>query len=199
MSPILRLCLVLPLLATAAAAEPPRTLRLDYYHTGTATEEVFSLDRLVVEPLPWPGNPDRPIDDTNLGKYLFEVRDGESGELRYSRGFASIYGEWETTGEAKQRHRTFHESLRFPLPEEPVAVVLSKRDEKNAFREIWKIEVDPEDIFVDTSEPPRQELYEIERHGDPSHKVDLLLLGDGYTEAERPEFLRQARFSKLNT
>ena len=193
MSPILRLCLVLPLLATAAAAEPPRTLRLDYYHTGTATEEVFSLDRLVVEPLPWPGNPDRPIDDTNLGKYLFEVRDGESGELRYSRGFASIYGEWETTGEAKQRHRTFHESLRFPLPEEPVAVVLSKRDEKNAFREIWKIEVDPEDIFVDTSEPPRQELYEIERHGDPSHKVDLLLLGDGYTEAERPEFLRQAR------
>lgn len=56
---------------TVAVAESPATLRLDYFHTGTATEEVFSLDRLVVEPTPWPGNPDRPIDDLNLGKYLF--------------------------------------------------------------------------------------------------------------------------------
>ena len=27
---------------------------------------------------PWPGNPDRPIDDTNLGKYLFEIRDARA-------------------------------------------------------------------------------------------------------------------------
>ena len=125
MSRILRLCLLLPLLATATAAETPRTLRLDYYHTGTATEEVFSLDRVVVEPLPWPGNPDRPVDDTNLGKYLFEVRAPETGELVYSRGFASIYGEWETTGEAKRMHRTFHESLRFPEPDGPVRMMIS--------------------------------------------------------------------------
>ena len=63
------------LVPTIAAAETPKTLRVDYYHTGTATEEAFSLDRVVIEPLPWPGNPHRPIDDTNLGKYLFEVRD----------------------------------------------------------------------------------------------------------------------------
>ncbi len=187
------LCLVLALLASSSAAETPRTLRLDYYHTGTATEEVFSLDRLVVEPLPWPGNPDQPIDDSNLGKYLFEVRDPATGELRYSRGFASIYGEWETTGEAKRMHRTFHESLRFPRPAGPVTVVLKKRDERNAFQEIWSIEVDPDDIFVDTSEPFPLELLEIERHGDPAHKVDLLLLGDGYTRDERSKFLRQAR------
>ena len=121
--PLLRLGLTLTLLATAAIAETPKTLRLDYYHTGSATEEVFSLDRLVVEPLPWPGNPDRPVDDTNLGKYLFEVRNPETGELLYSRGFASIYGEWETTGEARSVHRTFHESLRFPWPRERVQVV----------------------------------------------------------------------------
>lgn len=65
--------LILLLSPSAADAQPPRTLRLDYYHTGTATSEVFALDRLVVEPAPWPGNPARPVDDTNLGKYLFEV------------------------------------------------------------------------------------------------------------------------------
>ena len=106
----------------ALAADTPRTLRLDFFHTGSATEERFSLDRLVLEPLPWPGNPAQPIDDTNLGKYLFEVIDRASNRVLYSRGFASIYGEWETTGEAKQVTRTFHESLRFPMPAAPVQV-----------------------------------------------------------------------------
>src|SRR5258707_2444464 len=86
----------------AALAAAPRTLRVDYYHTGTATEERFSLDRVVVEPLAWPGNPARPIDDTNRGKYFFEVADAANGRVTYSRGFSSIYGEWETTAEAKQ-------------------------------------------------------------------------------------------------
>ena len=90
------------LAAVAIAAAPPRTFRVDYFHTGNATEERFALDRLVLEPLPFPGRPDRPLDDTNLGKYLFEVRDLATQRLLYSRGFASIYGEWETTEEAKQ-------------------------------------------------------------------------------------------------
>ncbi len=176
----------------AVAAETPRTLRVDYYHTGTATEEGFSLDRVVVEPLPWAGNPHRPIDDTNLGKYLFEVRDAGSGEVLYSRGFASIYGEWETTGEAKEMHRTFHESLRFPRPAEPVEVVLHKRDAANAFVEIWRLPVDPNDMFVDTSAVPNPGLIPIQDHGDPTTKVDLLLLGDGYTAAECGKFVADA-------
>ena len=92
-------------------------MRLDYYHTGDATHEVFSHDRVVIEPLPWPGNPRHAIDDTNPGKYLFEVRDRATNRMLYSRGFSSIYGEWETTDEAKRMNRTFSESLRFPAPE----------------------------------------------------------------------------------
>src|SRR5580765_3354880 len=84
------------------------TMRLDYYHTGNAKEERFSVDRVVLEPLPWPGNPARPIDTTNRGKYFFKVIDA-AGTALYSRGFSSIYGEWETTGEAKEADRTFSE------------------------------------------------------------------------------------------
>ena len=61
-------------LATAYAVNPP-TMRLDYYHTGNATQEMFSFDRVVYEPLPWPGDMSKTIDDTNLGNYFFEVRD----------------------------------------------------------------------------------------------------------------------------
>lgn len=185
---------VLTATAAPAPAAAPRTLRIDYYHSGDAAQEHFSLDRIVLEPGAWPGNPARPVDDTNLGKYLFEVLDRQTNRVLYSRGFASVYGEWETTGEAREMWRTFHESLRFPVPAAPVQVMLKKRDARNAFREIWSLLVDPADPFIDPSVPPSPgPLLEIERHGPSAEKVDFLILGDGYTAAERDKFERDAR------
>lgn len=188
-------CAVLWLCTTPpAAAQSVRTMRLDFFHTGTATEERLSPDRVVLEPLPWAGNPARPIDDTNLGKYLFEVVDRATNRVVYSRGFASIYGEWEMTGEAKETTRTFHESLRFPQPAGPVQVIVKKRDARNAFREVWSTLVDPADMFVDRSTPPPAgPVIELLKSGDPAHTVDVLILGDGYTPAERGKFERDAR------
>lgn len=180
--------------ATNLYAAPPNTMRVDYYHTGTATNEYFSLDRVVIEPLPWPGNLNKSIDNTNLGKYFFEVIDRRTNQVTYSRGFASIYGEWETTGEAQKMHRTFHESFRFPEPKEEVQIILKKRDENNAFREIWTFLVNPKDMFVDrakTRSPSK--LLELEKNGDPSTKVDFLILGDGYTATESAKFEKDAR------
>jgi hypothetical protein len=190
---VLVLFLVL-LSVSAASAQQVQTLRLDYYHTGTAATETFSVDRVVVEPTPWPGNPRRAVDDTNLGKYIFEVVDRATNRVVYSRGFASIYGEWETTAEAKTTTRTFHESLRFPLPAAPVQVVVKKRDGRNAFREIWSTIVDPADIFIDRAKPPSAgPVVELLKSGDSASKVDLLILGDGYTAPERPKFERDAK------
>jgi len=87
-------------------------MRVDYYHTGNSETELFSLDQLVIEPVPWTGNMHQPLDTTLRGKYMFEIVDAASGELAWSRSFGSIYGEWETTGEAQSISRTFHESLR---------------------------------------------------------------------------------------
>ena len=180
--------------AATASAAPPQTLRVDYFHTGNAREERFALERVVVEPLPWPGDLAKTIDDTNLGKYRFEVIDRSSHRVLYSRGFASIYGEWETTGEASEIDRTFSESLRFPRPAGPVQIVLKKRDKANDFREIWSLVVDPADMLVDASRPPSAgELIALQRSGDPAEKLDFLILGDGYTAAERGKCEADAR------
>ncbi|HWR36662.1 MAG TPA: IgA Peptidase M64 [Clostridia bacterium] len=169
-------------------------MRLDYYHTGNAKAEMFSVDRIVVEPLPWPGDLKRAIDETNLGKYFFEVKDKASGRLLYSRGFASIYGEWETTDEAKTANRTFNESLRFPMPEAPVEIVLKKRDPQNEFMNIWTTVVDPKDMFVDNSKPASPgPLLAIEKNGDSRNKVDFLILGDGYTASQKGKCEKDAR------
>jgi hypothetical protein len=189
----LKLFILVSFFSTAASAAPP-TMRLDYYHTGNAVQEMFSLDRVILEPLAWPGNPQKAIDDTNLGKYSFEVIDRKTNRVVYSRGFASVYGEWETTDEAKNINRTFHESLRFPAPQSSVQVVLKKRDANNAFREVWSVIVDPDDMFVDRSKPPAPaRLIEIQKSGDPATKVDFLILGDGYTASEQKKFEADAR------
>ncbi len=186
--------LALSFVFQTGATRTPRTMRLDFNHTGNSAEEVFSLERVVLEPLAWPGNPARALDESNLGKYLFEVRDAKSNRMLYSRGFASVYGEWETTDEAKTLRRTFQESLRFPSPEAPVQVVLKKRDAQNLFREVWVTTVDPKDIFIDRSTPKAPApLIEIQKSGNPSEKVDFLILGDGYTAAEAAKFERDAR------
>jgi hypothetical protein len=169
-------------------------MRVDFYHTGNANEERFSLDRVVLEPLPWPGNPARPTDDTNRGKYFFEVVDSASGGVLFSRGFSSIYGEWETTAEAQKVDRTFSESLRFPRPASPVRVIVKKRDAQNQFREAWTVAVDPGDKFVlRNAALDAGPLMRLHESGDPETKLDFLILGDGYTGSERGKFERDAR------
>jgi len=180
-------------LGFSASFAAPRTLRVDYYHTGNSHEEWFSLDRVVLEPLEWPGNLNKTIDESQLGNYLFEVREQASGKLVYSRGFNSVFGEWKTTEEALHGNRTFSESLRFPTPDAPVEVSLKERM-GSGFREVWKTVVNPGDKFVDRSRPPSAgPLLELQKMGDPATKVDLLVLGDGYTVAERGKFERDAR------
>jgi hypothetical protein len=175
----------------------PRTMRVDYYHTGNSHEEWFGLDRVVVEPLEWPGNLSKSIDESQLGNYLFEVRERAGGKLLYSRGFNSIFSEWKDTEEATHLNRTFSESLRFPTPDAPVEVLLKERaggSSAEIWKEVWKTTVDPKDKFVDRSRPPSPgPLMELQKMGDSASKVDLLVLGDGYTAAERAKFERDAQ------
>ena len=167
-----------------------RTMRVDYQHTGgPKSGEIIALDR-VVNDGPWPGSRTQLIDQTNLGKYYFEVRDGRSGTVLYSRGFASVFGEWETTAEVKAAHRTFHESLRFPWPSAQVTVTLKKRQADNSFAEIWTTNIDPASRFVNAARMTRADanVWAIFENGPPATKVDLVVIGEGYTRDQRGKF-----------
>ncbi len=188
----LRSLVFLAAAAAVALAQPPdlKTMRLDYVHTGSATEEQFALDHVVLEGA-WPGPLDRWIDETNLGGYYFQVLDRETNRIIYSRGFATVFGEWQSTDEAKQVRRAFSESVRFPAPAKPVQVVIKKRGPRNEFREVWSVLVDP--ATADRSAPPKLPVWAVMQNGAPRDKVDLLLLGDGYTAAEMDKWHQDAR------
>ena len=165
-----------------------KTMRVDYVHSGGLGQEIIGLDQVVSDG-PWAGSRTRLVDDLNLGKYLFEVIDRRTNRILYSRGFASIYGEWETTAESRTVHRSFHESLRFPWPRAPVQVVLKTRDAGNSFREIWSTVIDPDSRFVNPIDrPPAGEVWPLFENGPSSERVDLLVIGEGYTAAELPKF-----------
>ena len=188
------LLLASSLLTTPALAEAPATMRIDFYHSGNHETEMFSLDRVVLEPLPWTGNMQRPIDKTLRGKYLFEIADPDTGAVAWSRSFSSIYGEWETTREAQHMNRSYHESVRFPAQGDEFELVLSKRNARNEFEEIWRLPVDPNDYMVHReSAAYADRVVAILDNGDPATKVDLLILGDGYTEEEQDRFIASAR------
>ena len=193
----IRITIVLALLGTACgnvSAEAPATMRLDYFHTGNHDTEMFSLDEVVIEALPWTGNMHQPIDKTLRGKYLFEITDADSGEVAWSRSFSSIYGEWETTGESRSINRTFHESVRFPAQDSPFDVIFKKRGAENQFAEVWRIAIDPDDYMIHReSAMYADQVVAIINNGDPAEKVDLLLLGDGYTAEEHDDFVVRAR------
>jgi hypothetical protein len=75
-----------------------------------------------------------------------------------------------------------------------VKVVIQRRDEAQAFEPIWATEIDPGSRFVNTAPAePQGRVWTMFEHGPPSEKVDLLLIGEGYTEEQLPKFHEQAR------
>ena len=177
-----------------ALAAQPATLRVDYVHSGNALHDHYALDRVVVEALPWPGALSQAIDTLELGAYFYDVVEPASGRVLYSRGFSSVFGEWRTTEEAQRRDRAFGESLRFPDPGHPVRVRVYARDDRNRFSMAWSVDIDPAAPEVVRKPLPLGTGPEtIRDNGPPERKVDLLILGDGYTEAERARFLDDAR------
>jgi len=170
-----------------------KTMRVDFFHTGGMGAEIVSLDQVVSDG-PWAGSLTQLIDDTNLGVHLFEVHDVASGRLIYSRGFASIFGEWVTTGEARSMHRTFHESLRFPWPKQPVRIVLKNREDAQTFTEVATFEIDPAARSVNPADlAPLGDVWIVLESGLPNEKVDLVLLGEGYTAEQRDKFHADAK------
>ncbi|MBQ5939915.1 IgA Peptidase M64 [Massilia sp. AB1] len=180
--------------AANAQAAQPATIRVDYTHSGNALSDQYALERVVVEPLPWPGNLAKNFDNSNRGQNRVEVVDAETGDLLYSRDFSTVFGEWRTTEEAGKISRSFQESVRFPKPQQPVRVRILKRDERNQFSVSWSVEVDTDAQDVVKQQPPAPaKPIPIHVSGPSPEKVDLLILGDGYTQADMKKFEADAR------
>ena len=165
------------------------TLRIDYYHTGDAREEVLVVDRIRRQG-PWAGNPRNLLDSFGYGHYYVKVYDLSSEALLYSRGYDAYFDEYRTTEPARRGvKKTFHESVLVPCPKKPVRVVIEARDAKNQFHTIFTHQIDPSDYHVMAAPPdPRDRIFVVLDSGVPHDKLDLVFVAEGYTAEEADTF-----------
>jgi len=164
-----------------------KTLRLDYFHSGDKENNYYSFDELIEEPY-WGGSKINLIDIFNYGRYKFEVYDVASNKLIYSRGYSTIFNEWQTTEEAKHTTKTFNETVVFPFPKKAVLVVFYASNRKNEWIKKFEYEIDPENYFIKTERVDEYDNFEVLNSGDPSVKVDIVIIPEGYTEDEMDSF-----------
>jgi len=165
-----------------------KTLRLDYYHTGDKENDNYSIDELIEEPF-WGGSKINLVDKFEYGKYKFMVFDEKSNELIYSRGYSTLFNEWQTTEEAKHTIKSFSETVVFPYPKNPVRVKFYSRNKKNNLIKKFEYNIDPDNYFIKTERVNEYESFDVINSGDPSVKVDIVIIPDGYT-AEEMEIFR---------
>ncbi len=172
------------------------TVRLDYEHAGTATEEDIDLQNLRSEG-PWAGSRVWLVDPTGYGKYRAEVRDSKSGDLLWSRGFCTLFGEWQTTDEAKATRRTFPETVRFPRPRTAAEISLHSRGRDGGFTRIWAKTLTPEDLPTETAKIEGPEVVVLQEGGAPATTLDIVIVPAGYPASQNKKLrLDLARFAK---
>ncbi len=172
-----------------------KTLRIDYYHTGTKGQEQFSFDQACLEGQ-WPGSRVHLEDTLNMGEYIARVYDVATGSLIFSRGYSTMFNEWQTTDEAHQGvYRTFSESVRLPFPLKPIQFTIARRDKRMVFHELFSALIDPNDraqIRKEKQDLPFR-VSSLVKSGDPSEKVDIVIIGDGYARSDIQTFREKAR------
>ncbi|MBI4547690.1 MAG: peptidase M64 [Ignavibacteriae bacterium] len=171
-----------------------KTLRVDYYHTGTKGTETISLDK-VYEEGQWSGSVVNLLDTLNLGEYQVRIFDEVSAAMIYSRGFSTIFNEWQTTDEAHAGiYRTFHETVRLPFPKQKIQFTIHRRDKRMVFHEVFSTVIDPNsstEIKREKRTFPYKVISLID-NGSPHDKVDIVILGDGYRKEDMEKFRKDA-------
>lgn len=161
-------------------------MRFDYYHAGDSRSEEYFFDALKEEPY-WAGSKVSLVDTTGYGNQFFRIVDRASGREIYSRGFCTLFNEWQSTPEADSVRRSYPESVVFPYPKRPCRIEIFTRNGKGRFEKRFSQNIDPDSYFIERF-TPRCETFEVMYSGNSAQRVDIVLLPEGYGAGERAKF-----------
>lgn len=166
------------------------TLRIDYFHTGDANNESIEVVGKFKYGI-WAGSRINLIDNFNNGAYYLKLYDPNTNEVIYSKGFDSYFKEYQTSQDAIDgKVKSFEEVALVPFPKVPVKFSIEKRQDDNTFKNVFSLKIDPNkdsfrELKVDYSS---YRIINSHISGDPHSKVDVVILGDGYTKNETDKF-----------
>ena len=164
-----------------------RVLRFDFMLSGNSQKTLVYPVAMKEEPF-YAGSKVNLTDTFNYGNFRYEVFSSSDNTLIYSKGFCTLFQEWQTTAEAKAMERSFYEVATMPYPKDKVRFVLSIRQRDGSFAKLYETEIDPKNYFIRKEEPVKAAVTEIYKGGDPSTSLDFAFLAEGYTAEEMPKF-----------
>lgn len=168
-----------------------KSLRFDFLLGGNS-EEVFVYPADIKQEPYWAGNKSNLIDPFGYGTYRFRVFDLKSDSLIFSKGFCTLFQEWQTTAEAKKISKTYYQAAIFPFPKKEVRLEIDARQWDGTFKTIYHTEIDPGNYFITNESPDKFDSRAILENGKPDKKVDIAILAEGYTESEKDKFFGDA-------
>jgi hypothetical protein len=169
-----------------------RVLRFDFMLSGNSQKTLVYLAGMKEEPF-YAGSKVNLNDSFNYGNFKYELFDASDNSLIYSRGFSTLFQEWQTTAEARSVDRSFYEVATMPFPKNKVKFVLSMREKSGSFTKLYETEIDPANYFIRKENPVKAAVTKINDAGDPSTCVDLVFLAEGYKADEMEKFRADAK------
>lgn len=158
-----------------------KTLRINLVHSGDAYTESFKLEQIYDDGL-WYGRTKNLVNPYRLGTYLYEVRDVETDDLLYSDGISTFFGEWRLTDEAKVTQKSFNESIRVPFPGKDAKIIMYRIDSLDVIEPVWEYVLNKESkSLIEPARNHNNRMLRLLDSGNPKDKVDIIILGDGYT------------------
>ncbi len=164
-----------------------KTLRIDYFHTGTNKQEIYSIDQVKTEPY-WGGSHHSLIDTLNYGEYYFKAFDLKSGKLIFSRGYCTLFDEWRFTEEAKLTTRTFSETTVMPFPKNDIRIEIYSRNTLGVYVKKFEYTIEMKNYFISEERQMVFPVYDALISGDPANKIDIVIIPEGYTAKEMDRF-----------
>ncbi|HCY00184.1 MAG TPA: peptidase M64 [Bacteroidales bacterium] len=165
-----------------------KTLRIDYFLSGNEANQHIFLDELKAEPY-WSGPLNKTIDTLNLGSYKVDVWDIETKKLLYSKGFCTLFQEWQTVHEASYLDKSFEQVTRIPFPKHKVLVRFSYRDKSGKFEKLFEFDVDPSDMNIHKHDVEKYKTTQIVNNGNYSNKLDIAFIAEGYLPEQMDKFI----------
>ncbi len=169
-----------------------KTMRIDYFHIGDAETEFITIDQIYSYGV-WAGSKTNLVDEFNNGRYYANFYDLASNKLIFSKGYDSYFGEYQSSGDAaKGIKRTYHESVLLPLPKNKIKFVLNRRNKDNELIPFFDTEIDPNDVRI-IHDPILDDKVTVHKslfNGSPHEKVDVAVLGEGYSKEENEKFVK---------
>lgn len=165
-----------------------KTLRMDYIQAGNAQEQHIYFQQYKEEPY-WGGSLKNLLDDFNFGDFMLVVQDSATQQEIYSRGYSSLFWEWQDTEEARLISRSYYESVVMPYPKKTIKIVLMRRDTKHVFRPFFETFLNPKtNYFIQKDKQLAFETIELLNNGNHNQKLDVVILAEGYTKNQMAKF-----------